>query len=337
MIQLKIAFLDEEGAYLEQLKAYLIRKRDVFFKVFTFSKAEAFLSCKERAEFNAVVMTAPFWDRVDGHTGKAKKIWFCEGTEEAPETGCLQVAKYQSAEKLLSRISAMLWQEEAEEKIQFQENAAELVGIYSPVHHENQVLFGMTMAQILGETRKVLYVNLMEHSGFYQLTKTECTEDIGDLLYGMMQNGHDFAAGLHRIRRSFRNFDYIPPAVNPEHLSEISKALYEQLLMALKNRSGYDVVMVDFGMVFLGFAEMLPAFGSFYCLGKDGMLNRCRMEEFLDYLGREGEQTADRMNRLLLPEPAAYAAGGNLLEHSLYGGMGDYIRRCLYGGAASGE
>ena len=61
------------------------------------------------------------------------------------------------------------------------------------------------------------------------------------------------------------------------------------------------------------------------------------MEEFLDYLGREGEQTADRMNRLLLPEPAAYAADGNLLEHSLYGGMGDYIRRCLYGGAASGE
>lgn len=151
-----------------------------------------------------------------------------------------------------------------------------------------------------------------------------------------MQKGHDFAAGLHRIRQSYRNFDYIPPAVNPEHLAEVSKPLYEELLLTLKNSSGYDVVMVDFGTVFFGFAEMLPVFGSFYCLGREGAVNRCRTEEFLEYLGKEGGHTMEHMNRLLLPEQALSLEEGSLLESSLYGGMGDYIRRCLYGGAGLG-
>ena len=336
MIQLKIAFLDEEEAYLERLKGYLICKKEIFFRICTFTCAESFLEYREREEFDAVVMTAVFWEKVKDFIGSAKKVLLCEEAKEAPERDCFHVKKYQSAEKLLCQISAMLWQEEAEEKRYFPGNSTELIGIYSPVHHENQMIFAMTMAQILGETQKVLYINLMEHSGFYALTKSEPGEDIGDLLYGMMQEGHDFTAGLHRIRQSCRNFDYIPPAVNPEHLAEISKPLYEKLLIALKNCSGYDVVLVDFGSVFLGFAEMMPVFASIYCIGKEGRVNRYRLEEFLEYLGKEGGHTTAHMNRLLLPEQMTFPEEGNPLENSLYGGMGDYIRRYLYGGAQVG-
>ncbi len=335
MVQVKIAFLDEEEAYLEQLKGYLVRKTEQFFQVWTFSEVETFCQVQMQAGFDAVVLTAACDQKLEGRPVVGKKILLCEGAwkEEAPE--CLYVQKYQSAEKLLCQISAMLWQEKGEEKAYVPDHAAELIGIYSPVHHEGQMLFSMTMAQILGEEQKVLYVNLMEHSGFYGLTGVEAPEDIGDLIYGMMQTGHDFLTGLHKVRQSYRNFDYIPPAVNPEHMSEISMALYEQLLMALKNRSGYDIVMVDFGMVFLGFAALLPVFSDFYCLGKAGLINRFRMEEFLDYLGKEGGHTMEHMNRLLLPEEMPFEAG-NPLDHGLYGSLGDVIRSCLYGGMQIG-
>ncbi len=335
MKQLKIAFLDEEEAYLEQLKGYLVRRQEMFFQVKTFQRAEAFLASQAESAFDAVVMTALFWDELKGVEFEGKRIFLYEGgTQSLPEE-CPYVKKHQSAERLFCQVSAMLWRQEEQDAF-LPESASELIGIYSPAHHECQMVFGLTMAQILGDRQKVLYVNLMEHSGFYRLTKEDVTEDVGDLFYGMMQSGHDFTAGLHRVRRSYRNFDYIPPAVNPEHLSEISKSLYEQMLMALKSQSGYDVVIIDFGMVFLGFAEMLPAFASFYCLGKEGAVSRFRIEEFLEYLGKEGGQTMSHMNRLLLPERMAPMEEGGLLEGSLYGGMGDYIRKCLYGGAGIG-
>ena len=336
MVQLKIAFLDEEEVYLEQLNGYLVRKNETFFKVWTFSEAEAFLKeAAEKTVFDAVVMTAPFWEKVGGYTAGAKKILLCEGAREKAFADCPYAAKYQSAEKLFGQISAMLWQEEAKEEV-LPERSAEMIGIYSPVHHENQMLFSITMAQILGESQNVLYVSLMEHSGFYRLMHLDAAEDIGDFLYAMMQKEHDFAAGLHRVRQTWKNFDFIPPAVNPEHLSEISKPLFEQLLMMLKNRSGYDTVIVDFGTVFLGFAEILPVFGSFYCLGKEGTVNRYRTEEFFEYLGRESGHMAAHINRLLLPEEIMFSKDANPIESSLYGGMGDYIRRCLYGGVQIG-
>ncbi len=334
MVQLKIAVLDEEEAYLEQLKGYFVCKNEKFFKIWTFSKVEIFLDkAEEETVFDAIVMTLSFWHKLENYKSCAKKILLCEGERDELTKDSLFVSKYQSVKKLFCQISSMLWKESEKEDGRFPENTAELIGVYSPVHHESQMIFSMTMAQIFGESQKVLYINLMEHSGFYQLVKGDITEDIGDLIYGMMQEEHDFTAGLHRIRQTYRNFDYIPPVVNPEHLSEISKPLFEQLFMALKKQSGYDVILIDFGMVFLGFAEMLPVFSSFYCLGREGMINRYRIDEFLEYLKKEGGHTMAHMNRILLPERIAYLEEGNPLDGGLYGGMGDYIRRCLYGGA----
>lgn len=336
MIQLKIAFLDEEEAYLEQLKGYIVRRQEIFFQIETFQTEKSFLAMRGKIKFDAVVMTEYFWDKLSGYDLEAKKILLCEGERKELREECLSVSKYQSAQKLLCQISAMLWREGDCGEERFPDHAAAMIGVYSPVHHEDQMLFSMTMAQILGEEQSVLYVSLLEHSGFYQLTKESAEEDVGDLIYGMMQGNHDFTAGLHRMRQSYRNFDYLPPVVNPEHLSEISKGMYEQLLLNLKNRSGYDMVVVDFGRIFLGFAEMIPMFGSFYCLGKEGVTNRFQTEEFFGYLEKEGGHTTQHMNRLLLPEQSCVGVSSPM-EGSLYGGLGDYIRKCLYGGAEIGR
>lgn len=336
MIQLQIAFLDEEEAYLEHLKGYLIQKKENFFKVRTFSCAKAFLHSQKDTVFDAVVMTKSFWEDIDGAGTEARRIFLLEETGSLPFRDCLFVKKYQSAETLFRQISAMLWQETKNGRKEIFEKPAEMIGIYSPVHHEDQILFGMAMSQILAEDRKALYVNLMEHSGFYRLMGVEISEDIGDLIYGMMQNEYDFTVGMHRVSRRYKDFDYIPPAVNPEHLFELTRALFEQLLLELKNCSGYDVVIIDFGRLFLGFAEMMPAFESFYCLGREGTVNRCRMDEFSEYLSKEGEHTTARMHRILLPKQMYVPEAGSPLESCLYGGMGDYIRRCLYGGPESG-
>ena len=337
MTQLKIAFLDEEKAYLEQLLGYLVQKKELFFQVSAYTKAEAFIKALKEGElYDAAVMTERFWDDLDACAFGGKKILLREGDQKESMQESLSVSKYQPAEKLLRQVSAMLWQKEdgLDGRIP---KAAELIGIYAPDHCEGQLLFGMTMAQILGERSKTLYVNLMEHSGFCRLTGTEVSEDIGDLLCGMMKKEYDFAAELHRTRGTYRNFDYISPASNPEHLSELSEALFGQLVWALKCRSGYDAVIVDFGRLFLGFAKMLPVFSSFYCLGKEGLANRYRTEEFLDYLAKEDGHAAEHMNCLTLPERLWIWEDASPLDGSLYGGMGDYIRRCLYGGAEIGR
>ncbi|MBO5373507.1 MAG: hypothetical protein J6A75_12450 [Lachnospiraceae bacterium] len=329
MIHLKIAVLDKDKKYLARLRAYLLRKKEQFFLVYGFGSKEEYLNSKER--FDALLVTGELWEKDLEKCSGTKVILLHEGWVPAQAEGVFSVAKYQSAERLFRQISALLWQQHKRAPKRIFPKDARLIGVYSPVHVGNQMLFSMTMARLLGEQEKVLYINLMEHSGFYSLTEAVAEKDIGDLLYGMLEMEHNFTMGLHSIRQTYANFDYIPPAVNPEHLSEIPRALYEKLFFSLKHQSGYDVVIIDFGMVFLGFAETLSVLERLYCLGKSGKINHCRMEEFEEYLTKETTYGAARMQKLVLPDKLACREIPNPLDSSLYGEMGDYIRGYLYG------
>lgn len=331
MVQLKIAVLDKEREYLEQLSAYLVRKKECFFKVWTFWDAPAYQKASDAEEFDALLVTGECLEELDIQKLHTKILLFLEDGIPGFAKHLPAISKYQPAEEIFSQISALLWQENLPREEWISGRRTKMVGVYSPVHNGSQMLFSLTMAGILGEQQKALYLNLQEHSGFYGVTGSSAKEDIGDLIYGMMQKGHDFQAGLHRIRRTLLNFDYIPPAVNPEHLSEISQNLYEELFLGLKNTSGYDVVIVDFGAVFLGFAQILPIFETVYCLGKEGSLNRFRMEEFLEYLCKESETIATRLKNIAVPEGVLLGEEPCSLEKCLYGPLGDYVRNCLGG------
>lgn len=336
MVQLKIAFLDGEKEYLKQLRGYLIGRREKFFKVRTFCDTESYFKATEEEEYHATVVTEQFICDVLKKKEKKTKLIFLREKKIpkcAEQLPCVE--KYQSAEKIFAQIAEIVWQETENEAETGRQ--AVLVGVYSPIHYESQMLFSMTMAQIYGGEQSVLYVNLMENSGFYALTDTEIRQDVGDLICAVMQNEHDFTTGLHKIKRRIQNFDYIPPAVNPEHLSEITTSVYEKLFLELKKHSGYDVVLVDFGTLFAGFAELLPMFREVYCLGKEGVLNRYRMEEFTDYLKKAGEERLTNVKRLVLAEQLVWQEEAKPLEWNLYGGMGDYVRRCMEKGEESEE
>lgn len=331
MVQLKVAVLDREREYLEQLSAYLVRKKECFFKVWTFWDVETYQKAAEGEKFDALLVTGECLEELDLQKTQARILLFLEDGIPGFAKNLPAISKYQSAEDIFSQISSLLWQESSPREEWISGRRTKMVGVYSPVRWGGQMLFSLTMAGLMGEQQKVLYLNLQEHSGFYGITDSPAKKDIGDLIYGMMQKGHDFQAGLHRIRRTLLNFDYIPPAVNPEHLSEIPQNLYEELFLGLKNTSGYDVVIVDFGAVFLGFAQMLPFFETVYCLGKEGNLNRFRMEEFQSYLNRESDTVTARLKNVVLPEGVLMGEEPCSLEKCLYGSMGDYVRSCLGG------
>lgn len=331
MVQLKIAVLDREREYLEQLLAYLVRKKESFFKVWTFFEVDAYQKAAAREKFDALLVTGECLEELDIQKLQTRILLLREDGIPGFAKHLPAISKYQSAEDIFSQISALLWQESLPGEEWVPGRTTRMVGVYSPVCLGSQMLFSLTMAGVLGEQQKALYLNLQEHSGFYGITDSLAKEDIGDLIYGMMQKNHDFQAGLHRVRRTLLSFDYIPPAVNPEHLSEIPQNLYEELFLGLKNTSGYDVVIVDFGSVFLGFAQMLPAFETVYCLGKEGSLNRFRMEEFYEYLEKESDTAASRLKKLMIPEEVLPWEETDLLEKCLYGTLGDYVRSCLGG------
>ncbi len=58
LVQLKVAVLDKEREYLKQLAAYLVRKKECFFKVWTFWDMRAYERAAEAEVFDALLVTS---------------------------------------------------------------------------------------------------------------------------------------------------------------------------------------------------------------------------------------------------------------------------------------
>lgn len=72
----------------------------------------------------------------------------------------------------------------------------EIIGVYSPIGHEMQMPFSMVLSSVLAKQRRILYINLMQNTGFLQLFDSQAEYDIGDLtlrlMKGNQQNQNSF-------------------------------------------------------------------------------------------------------------------------------------------------
>ena len=76
MVQLKVAVLDKEREYLKQLTAYLVKKRESFFKVWTFWDIETYQRAAEAEMFDALLVTGAFLENMETGEIQSKIILF---------------------------------------------------------------------------------------------------------------------------------------------------------------------------------------------------------------------------------------------------------------------
>ena len=78
MVQLKVGVLDKEREYLKQLAAYLVRKKECFFKVWTFWDMRAYERAAEAEVFDALLVTGACLEEMEIEKISSKIILFRE-------------------------------------------------------------------------------------------------------------------------------------------------------------------------------------------------------------------------------------------------------------------
>lgn len=209
----------------------------------------------------------------------------------------------------------------------------EIIGVYSPICHEMQMPFSMVLARMLSEKRKVLYVNLMEHSGFLELFGLTGEYDLGDVVLAIRRKRFSedmFLKGVYETE----GVHYIPPFDNPEDLREFSAADYQAFLAFVEEQTDYEVLVLDFGAGMREFASVLETCTSIYCPMKRGYFYECQMRHFLRYLTREQDEgMKERLHVVQLPFSARrIRTGMDVCRQLLWSEFGDYVREYLTGG-----
>lgn len=349
MRKLEVAVCDVCEGYLERFVAYLVEHKSEEMAVQAFSTPELFLKTIRERKFDAAILGSGF-----EMAAESVRAYFpCmvltnimpeqtaeELTYTAKDTELkTEVFRYQPMETIVHELQILTGAKQvcpaAGTALQ---PGMEVIGVCSPIRHEMQMPFSVVTASLLAEKQKVLYVNLMECSGFLEVFGLEGDYDMGDIII-RLRNQRLVPETFLRSVYETEGIYYIPPFSNPENLHELTLEDYLLFLEFLETKTDFEVVVIDFGEGLAQMAQMLERCGSVYCLVKAGFFYECQEKQFLEYLERvSAEELTERITRVELPFSAKHIRGGNSVSKQLlWSEFGDYVRNYLTGAAYESE
>lgn len=344
MKKISIAICDTEQAYGEKLGEWISLEKREDMKSYCFSSLNAFLEFQRKEELDIILLGKGFWGnaRIIDQMKEQGSLWIClhdpaeEGPLEAeqnlPVAGqeVLAVKKYQPASGILRDVF-FYYQKYGKQRKDIILPEGEVLGIYSPDHSIWRTPFALTFAQALGKEERVLYVNLNECAGFEGWFQKKYHRDLLDVIYLCLVEGGNISDCIGSAVYTTEGFDYIPPAADGACLGEISKEDYLRFIRLLAEKSGYDVIILDFGIMIPGFFELLEECSSIYIATEERELRKGPLQQFRQMAARQNRQgLEEKISYLNLPRISENLhQGEERIQHWIWGELGDYTRKLM--------
>ncbi|MCI8484156.1 MAG: hypothetical protein HFH41_07435 [Lachnospiraceae bacterium] len=344
MKKISIAICDAEQAYGEKLGEWISLEKQEEMKSYYFSSLSVFLEFQRIQELDVILLGKGFWGNIQiiEQMKEQKSLWIClydpaeenfsEEEQGFPRTEqeVLAVRKYQPASEIIREIF-FYYQKYGKQNRDMALPEGEVLGIYSPDHSIWRTPFALTFAQTLGKEERVLYVNLNECAGFERWFQKKYHRDLLDVIYLCLVEGGNISDCIGSAVYRTEGFDYIPPAADGACLGEISKEDYLRFVRLLAEKSSYDVVILDFGIMIPGFFELLEECSSIYIAAEGGELREGPLQHFRQMTARQNRQGLEKkISYLNLPRISENLyQGEEKMQHWIWGELGDYTRRLM--------
>jgi len=333
MAKIKVAIFDADKGYRERFADYLMNHKAAEMELAVFTNEQFFFNAVEVDKFHLFVLGGGYEAVLP--RARAKKVPVLVLTECAQsyvretiqmlDEQVVYTSKYQSMDVITQKMQMLTDTKWSRGEVRMLQNP-EVVGVVSPVSHEMQMLFSLLFACNVAREKRVLYVNMLEFSGFTEMFK-DAEYDLSDAILQVRET----EVKEERLRAciyELDSFSYILPVMNPENMREITEEDVRRLLEVVAEYMDYQVIILDVGLNVAGFADILPVCDRIFSLEKRGYLFETRTRQFYAYLEKMVDAAClERIHRLEIPGQAKVVCGGmNLLEQLNWGDFGDFVR-----------
>ncbi len=311
----QIAVCGRERGYAEKFAAFANSQRDPLFSVHGFTDCSELMAYTKEHPIDILLLSEECLPQLSERSGFGKVILLSE-EEYREEEGYPAIYKYQSCTQIL-RQAMELYAEEAPRALGRTLRTAQMkkIGIYSPVGRTGKTGFALALGKEVAKSRRTLYLNMEEYSGFAALYPYGDGWTLSELMYFLKQGKKAFACKLESVIQQLGALDYIPPLRSPVELRHISLEDWEALLEALERESRYEVLILDLSGMVNGLFELLERCDFIYTPTEEDEMARAKMAQYEDTLNLLSmEHIMEQTKKLRLsafdgPEALAKAEG----------------------------
>ena len=332
MARMKVAIYDEDKLYRERFADYLMSYKSKEMDLSVFSGIKYFLDAVNVENYHLFVLGRGYEELLANIRSMQVPVLvlsehdYVRERSSIEETQVSYTSKYQSMEEITHQMYLMTEARRPDRMVKMVDTPLEVIGVFSPVHHEMQMFFSFLYAQQRATEEKTLYVNLMEFSGLEEFFGNK-EYDIGDVILQLRDTACRPEAIFSYIYEQEGVF-YIPPFQNPENVKEITGKDIELLIQFLVDYTDYRRVVLDFGGIMREAISALKRCDRLFCVGKKGYYFEHREEDFYKFVKSIlGENFLERVKVVRLPVHSMRTVSGeNFLEQLRWSEFGDLIR-----------
>lgn len=207
------------------------------------------------------------------------------------------VYKYQSTDTILREVIRYTGQQE-------EENCdIELVGVFSPAQEPLRTNFALSLAKVLSESQKTLYVNLEEFSGLEEVLPECGGENFSDVMYYFRQAGGKITEQMKAVIGTSAGVDYIPPVQYAQDLSFLETAQIADFISSLAEECGYKKVILEISSAVREQWKLILKCSKVYMPVKEDYLSQKKIMGFEKYLLLSGmEYLWNHIEKISLPQ-----------------------------------
>lgn len=333
------AVCDLEASYACNLTEYMNERKNTPFEVQAFTNLESLGAYAENNHIELLLISTEAMCDAVKNMDIERIIILSDGeaVENLEENPC--VYKYQSSDSLVAEVMNFYARTKPNlNPMFFGSSRVEVIGVYSPLNRVGKTMFALTLGEILGEKKKVLYLNLEDYNGFESVFSTSYRSDLSDLIYFARQKEGNLIYKLNGMIQTFCNLDYIPPAFSPGDLRDVGCEEWLAFLGEITSCGEYDILVLDIGTQIEELFQILQICNRIYMPVLEDGISRAKLLQFEKNVNAlECSGILGKIQRLHLPPWRDPEDQGELPESLVLGELGSYVRRLLEKGEENEE
>lgn len=331
-MKINVAIYETDKVYRERFADYLMSYKSHELELSVFSEKAYFSKGVREGKYQLLVLGCGYEEVLPQVRGISVPVLVLTEysqcyVRETPgvEEQITYIPKYQSMDTITSQMQKMV-HKVGRAELMIRTMDLEVVGVVSPIHHEMQMFFSLLYAKNLAKRERVLYINLLEMSGFGELFG-ETDYHLEDVVL-LLREGDASPELLRECIYEMDGIAYISPLKSVDSIKEITDEDIKHLLEFVEKYTDYSKVILDVGNAVTGLAGILVLSTKIYCLTKQGYYFDMQKKQLFDYLLKKIDATfLERIKTLELP----YQAKGildsvGLLEQLEWSEFGVFVR-----------
>lgn len=297
-----LVLVDTEEEYAQLMTEFLKRHKDLPWKIRTYTDVERLLKEEGREPIDMLVVAeSAYCDALLKLTPQRVVVLNESGVIRWDKA--TNINKYQQAENVLRELLEVYMEIAREQLPRLQKDCScRFVGIYSPVRRCLQTSFALTMAQMMAEAHKTLYLNFEHYVGERELWPDTQTKDLADLLYFLTAKQDKFRLRFQTMLQHRGSLDYVPPMKAGQNLLLVTEAEWMSLFRKLEELGEYEYIILDLSESMQGLFDILRMCTRVYTLTKEDTAAQNKILQYEQLLQLYAyEDVLQKTNKLSLP------------------------------------